>query len=154
MLTLQKPVQILKKNQYKSHINFRKSHQISQNLDELLKNYKAKHTRGVCFAPPSLIRLKQVKRLKAQKARVQKSGKKTKRPSLFQIAYKKKLWHAPQTQSKASNWREPENPKLLQGSKLPCFTVCKTCVCYFLSNFYFSPNDSPSKTMKNVFYFI
>ena len=28
------------------------------------------------------------------------------------------------------------------------------CVHYFLSNFYFSPNDSPSKTMKNVFYFI
>ena len=24
----------------------------------------------------------------------------------------------------------------------------------FLSNFYFSPNDSSSKTMKNVFYFI
>ena len=24
----------------------------------------------------------------------------------------------------------------------------------FLSNCYFSPNDSPSKTMKNVFYFI
>ena len=30
----------------------------------------------------------------------------------------------------------------------------KACVCYFLSNFYFSPNDSPSKHMKNVFYFI
>ena len=30
----------------------------------------------------------------------------------------------------------------------------KACVCYFLSNFYFSPNDRPSKTMKNVFYFI
>ena len=30
----------------------------------------------------------------------------------------------------------------------------KACVHYFLSNFYFSPNDSPSKTMKNVFYFI
>ena len=30
----------------------------------------------------------------------------------------------------------------------------KACVCYFLSNFYFSPNDSPSKNMKNVFYFI
>ena len=24
----------------------------------------------------------------------------------------------------------------------------KACVCYFLSNFYFSPNDSPSKTEK------
>ena len=30
----------------------------------------------------------------------------------------------------------------------------KACVRYFLSNFYFSQNDSPSKTMKNVFYFI
>ena len=29
----------------------------------------------------------------------------------------------------------------------------KACVRYFLSNFYFSPNDSPSNTMKNVFYF-
>ena len=27
-------------------------------------------------------------------------------------------------------------------------------VFYFLSNFYFSSNDRPSKTMKNVFYFI
>ena len=30
----------------------------------------------------------------------------------------------------------------------------KTCVCYFLSIFYFSPNNRPSKTMKNVLYFI
>ena len=29
----------------------------------------------------------------------------------------------------------------------------KACVCYFLSIFYFSPNDSPSKIMKNVFLF-
>ena len=28
----------------------------------------------------------------------------------------------------------------------------KACVRYFLSSFYFSPNYSPSKTMKNVFY--
>ena len=27
----------------------------------------------------------------------------------------------------------------------------KACVCYFL---FFSPNDSPSKTMKNALYFI
>ena len=27
----------------------------------------------------------------------------------------------------------------------------KACVRYFLSNFYFSSNDSPSKTTKNVF---
>ena len=32
--------------------------------------------------------------------------------------------------------------------------VFKVCVHYFLTNFYFSPNDSPSKTKKNVFYFI
>ena len=30
----------------------------------------------------------------------------------------------------------------------------RACVCYFLSNFYFSPSDSPLKTMKNVFDFI
>ena len=30
----------------------------------------------------------------------------------------------------------------------------KACVCYFLSIFYFSQNNSLSKTMKNVFYFI
>ena len=30
----------------------------------------------------------------------------------------------------------------------------KACVCYFLSNIYLSPHDSPSKTMKNTFYFI
>ena len=32
--------------------------------------------------------------------------------------------------------------------------VFKAGVCYFLSNFYFSPNDSPSETMTNIFYFI
>ena len=30
----------------------------------------------------------------------------------------------------------------------------KACVRYFLSNFYFSPNKSPSKTMTNAFCFI
>ena len=30
----------------------------------------------------------------------------------------------------------------------------EACVRNFLPNFYFSPNDSPSETMKNVFYFI
>ena len=30
----------------------------------------------------------------------------------------------------------------------------KACVRYFLRNFWFSPNDSPSKNMKYVFYFI
>ena len=45
--------------------------------------------------------------------------------------------------------------------KFKCFTtgVClcfmfKACVCYFESNFCFSSNDSPSKTLKDVFYFI
>ena len=32
--------------------------------------------------------------------------------------------------------------------------IVKACVHYFLSKFYFSPNDSTSKTMENVFYFI
>ena len=35
-----------------------------------------------------------------------------------------------------------------------CVDLFKACVHYFLSTFYFSPNDSPSKIMKNVFYFI
>ena len=30
----------------------------------------------------------------------------------------------------------------------------KACVRYFLSKFYFSLNDNPSKTMEDVFYFI
>ena len=30
----------------------------------------------------------------------------------------------------------------------------KACVLLFSWNFYFSPNDSPLKTMKNVFYFV
>ena len=29
-----------------------------------------------------------------------------------------------------------------------------TCVCYFLTNFYFSPIDSPIKAIKDVFYSI
>ena len=32
--------------------------------------------------------------------------------------------------------------------------IFKACVRYFLANFYSSPNDSPSKTMKDVFCFI
>ena len=42
---------------------------------------------------------------------------------------------------------------LLQGVGNYMFKV-KACVRYFLLNFYFSPNDSPSKTLKDVFYFI
>ena len=30
----------------------------------------------------------------------------------------------------------------------------KACVCFFYKIFIFSPNDNPSKSMKNVFYFI
>ena len=33
------------------------------------------------------------------------------------------------------------------------FLFIKACVCYFSSNFYFQPNDIPSKAMKNVFLF-
>ena len=43
------------------------------------------------------------------------------------------------------------------STKLPemyFFGKFKACVCYFLTNFYFWPNDSPSETMKDVFYFI
>ena len=34
------------------------------------------------------------------------------------------------------------------------FLALQACVRYFLTNLYFSPNDSPSKTMKDVFGFI
>ena len=44
-------------------------------------------------------------------------------PSLFRLECNKKLWHVPQTQSKASNWRGPENPKLPWIPKLSRFTV-------------------------------
>ena len=37
--------------------------------------------------------------------------------------------------------------------KTRCFTF-KACVPYFRQIFIFSPNDSPSKAMKNAFYFI
>ena len=33
-------------------------------------------------------------------------------------------------------------------------SMLKVCLPYFLTNFYFSPNDGPSETMKDVFYFI
>ena len=50
MLTLQNPVQILKKNlRILIPDKFRKSHQISWNLDDLLKSYKAK------FRPPPTV---------------------------------------------------------------------------------------------------
>ena len=43
---------------------------------------------------------------------------------------------------------------LLQNVAPLKVTIIKACVRYFLSNLYFSLNDSPSKTMKNVFYII
>ena len=42
----------------------------------------------------------------------------------------------------------------LLGLVFPEIIKLKACVFYFLSKFYFSLNHSPSKTMKNVFYFI
>ena len=39
-------------------------------------------------------------------------------------------------------------------NSLTALKMLKACVRYFLSNFYFLSNDRPSKTMKNVFYFI
>ena len=42
--------------------------------------------------------------------------------------------------------------KALRNIDFALVSIVKACVCYFLSNFYFFPNDSPSKTMKNVFY--
>ena len=44
-----------------------------------------------------------------------------------------------------------DNSKLITSEKM---WLLKVCVHYFLSNLYFSPNDSPSKTLKDVFYFI
>ena len=52
------------------------------------------------------------------------------------------------------NNRILENKSELKGQGILIDEHLKACVCYFLSNFFFSPNDSPSKTMKNVFYFI
>ena len=39
-------------------------------------------------------------------------------------------------------------------SKAAAAATVKTCVHCFHQSFIFSPNDSPSKTMKNAFYFI
>ena len=43
---------------------------------------------------------------------------------------------------------------LQKASICMIYYIFKACVCYFLWNFYFSPIDTPPKTMKNVFYFI
>ena len=45
--------------------------------------------------------------------------------------------------------------KFFKDFRLSFFAkIVKACVCYFHQIFIFSPNDSPSKTMKNAFYFI
>ena len=44
--------------------------------------------------------------------------------------------------------------KVGQDKKSAMSIFCQFFHCYILLNFYFSPNDSPSKTMKNAFYFI
>ena len=43
---------------------------------------------------------------------------------------------------------------LFMCDKLLHTHVLKACVCYFLTNVYFSLIDSTSKTMKDVIYFI
>ena len=52
-----------------------------------------------------------------------------------------------------TNHRKKTNRAVLFSSR-PFPNILKACVRYFLSNFYLSPNDSPSKFMKNAFYFI
>ena len=57
-------------------------------------------------------------------------------------------------------WLSKYEPNIRDDAKLferymdNTLRTIKACVCYFISNFYFSLNDSPSKTIKNVFYFI
>ena len=49
-----------------------------------------------------------------------------------------------------------EDQKIQSYSRVQSYPVLQyvKLVCYFLLNFYFSPNDSPSKTMKFFFDFI
>ena len=56
------------------------------------------------------------------RVRVQKHQLENLAPSLFRRAYNKKLWHAPQTQSKASKERALKYPKLPRILKSPRFT--------------------------------
>ena len=58
------------------------------------------------------------------------------------------------TKSNTPPWEFFTCLKCTNGSKLcKASHRFKACVRYFLPNFYFSPNDSPSKTMKKVFLF-
>ena len=43
---------------------------------------------------------------------------------------------------------------VFQQTVVRVYYILKACVCYSLSIFIFTPNDSPLKTMKNTFYFI
>ena len=43
---------------------------------------------------------------------------------------------------------------IITNFKWPIYQTFKACVHYFLSNFHCSLYDSPSKSMKNIFYFI
>ena len=47
----------------------------------------------------------------------------------------------------------PQNVSFIAQFSLTLW-LFKACFRYFLLDFYFSPNDSPLKTMENVFYFI
>ena len=49
----------------------------------------------------------------------------------------------------SKNIKKPNSNFALEHNEL----LLKAYVHYFLSNSYFLPNDSPSKTMKNVFLF-
>ena len=47
-----------------------------------------------------------------------------------------------------------QNKKDLHCHQYKSLLLVKACVHYFYQIFIYSSNDSPSKTMKNVFYFI
>ena len=58
-----------------------------------------------------------------------------------------------------NNSKIPQNQIYITITKLPSVKfenrdIIKACVRYFYQIFIFSPNDNPSKIMKNAFYFI
>ena len=50
--------------------------------------------------------------------------------------------------------KDKMNDPIIDKEVQEAIELLKACVRYFLTTFYFSPNDSPSKTVKHVFYFI
>ena len=46
---------------------------------------------------------------------------------------------------------DPSYFRIISPAETVDTSFLKACAVIFLSNFYFSSNDSPSKTMKNVF---